>query len=127
MDADAKLDALVQARQPPLRSIMAVLDFDGAAHSVDDTAKLDDRAVAGALDDAAVVHGDGGVDKVAAKRSKARQRPVLVGSCKPRVADDVRNQDRRELSGLAHGATPPRPCQPFRVVRAKPLGGIAKT
>jgi hypothetical protein len=35
--------------------------------------------------------------------------------------------NRREFSGLAHGATPPRPCQPFRIVRAKPLGGIAKT
>jgi hypothetical protein len=43
------------------------------------------------------------------------------------IADNVGHQDRRELSRLAHGATPPRLCQLFRVVRAKPLGGIART
>ena len=80
------------------------LDFDGAAHRVDDAAELDDCAVAGALDDAAVVNGDGRVDQVAAKRPQPRQNPVLVGSGKPRIADDVGHQDRRELSGLAHGA-----------------------
>ena len=36
-----------------------VLDFDGAAHGVDDAAKFDDGAVAGALDNAPVMHGDG--------------------------------------------------------------------
>ena len=51
-------------------------------------------AVAGALDDAAVVHGDGRVDQVAAQRPEPRQNPVLVGSGKPRIADDVGHQDR---------------------------------
>ena len=78
------------------------LDFDGAVHGVDDAAELDDRAVAGALDDAAVMHGDGRIDQVAAKRPQPRQNPVLVGSGEPAVADDVGHQDRRELSGLAH-------------------------
>ena len=84
-------------------------------------------AVAGALDDAPVMRGDGGVDEIAAQPPEARQGSVLVGSGKPRIADDVGHQDRRDFSRFAHGATPPRPCQPFRVVRAKPLGGIAKT
>ena len=75
----------------------AVLHFDRAAHGVDHAAELDDRAVAGALDDAAVVGGDGRVEQVAAKPSKARQCSVLVGSCKPRVADHVGDQDRRQL------------------------------
>ena len=61
-------------------------------------------AVAGALDDAAMVHGDGRIDQVAAERPQPRQNPVLVGSGKPRIADDVGHQDRRELSSLAHGA-----------------------
>ena len=74
-----------------------------------------------------MVGGDGRVDQVAAKPSKARQRSVLVDSGKPRIADDVGHQDRGQFSGLGHGATPPRPCQPFRAVRAKPLGGIART
>ena len=43
---------------------------------------------------AAMVGGDGRVDKAAAKPSKARQRSVLVGSRKPRVADHVGDQDR---------------------------------
>jgi hypothetical protein len=33
-----------------------ILDFDRAAHRVDDAAKLGDRAVAGALDHATLVH-----------------------------------------------------------------------
>ena len=110
-----------------LRSTIAALDFDGAVHCVDDAAELDDAAVAGALDDAAVMHGDGRIDQIASERPQPRQNSVLVGSGKPRIADHVGHQDRGQFSGLAHGATPPRPCQPFRVVRAKPLGGIAKT
>jgi hypothetical protein len=74
-----------------------------------------------------MVHGDCGFNQIAAQRAQPRQNPVLVGPGEPRIADDVRHQDRGQFSGLAHGATPPRPCQPFRVVRATPLGGIAKT
>ena len=103
MDADPKFDALV-GRDPSVALDHAVLDFNGAVHCVDDTAELDDAAVAGALDDAAVMHGDGRVDQVAAERPQPRQDPVLVRPGKPRIADDVGHQDRRELSGLAHGA-----------------------
>ena len=103
MDADPKFDALV-GRDPSVALDHRPLDFNGAVHRVDDAAELDDAAVAGALDDAAVVHGDGRVDQVAAQRPKPRQNPVLVGSGKPRIADDVGHQDRRQFSGLAHGA-----------------------
>ena len=126
MDADPKFDALVR-RDPSVALDHRPLDFNGAVHCVDDTPELDNCAIAGALDDPAVVHGDGRIDQVASERPQPRQNPVLVGSGKPRIADDVGHQDRGQFSGLAHGATPPRPCQPFRVVRAKPLGGIAKT
>ena len=126
MDADPKFDALVR-RDLSVALDHRSLDFNGAVHRVDDAAELDDCAIAGALDDAPMVHGDGRVDQVAAERPQPRQNPVLVGSGEPRIADHVGHQDRGQFSGLAHGATPPRPCQPFRVVRAKPLGGIAKT
>ena len=126
MDADPKFDALVR-RDLSVALDHRPLDFNGAVHCVDDAPELDNCAVAGALDDAAVMHGDGRIDQVAAERPQPRQNPVLVGSGKPRIADHVGHQDRGQFSGLAHGATPPRPCQPFRVVRAKPLGGIAKT
>ena len=79
-----------------------VLHFDGAAHRVDDAAEFDDAAVAGALDDAAVMHGDGRVDQVAAKRPEPRENAIFVRAGEPAVADDVGDQDRRELAGLAH-------------------------
>ena len=103
MDADPKFDALVR-RDPSVALDHRPLDFNGAVHRVDDAAELDDAAVAGALDDAPMVHGDGRIDQVAAQRPQPRQNPVLVGSGKPRIADDVGHQDRRELSSLAHGA-----------------------
>ena len=56
------------------------LDFNGAVHRVDDTPELDNCAIAGALDDPSVVHGDDRVDQVAAQRPEPRQNPVLVGS-----------------------------------------------
>ena len=104
MDADAKLDALV-GRDFGVALDHRPLDFNGAVHCVDDAAELDDAAVAGALDDAAVMHRDGRVDQVAAKRPKAREDSILIRTRKPRVADHVGHQDRRELSGLAHGAS----------------------
>ena len=104
MNADAKLDA------PFWRHASVALDeaghhLDCAAHGVDHAAELDDAAVAGSLDNAAVMGGDGGVDKVAAQPPEARQRSVLVRACEPTVPDDIRNQNCRELSALAHLAS----------------------
>jgi hypothetical protein len=48
--------------------------------------------------------GDGWIDEVAAKPPQARKGPILVCAGEPAITDDIRNQDRRELSGLAHGA-----------------------
>jgi hypothetical protein len=50
--------------------------------------------------------GDGRVDEVAAEPPQARKGPVLVGAGEPAVTNDIRNQDRRELPGLAHCAPP---------------------
>ena len=88
MDADAKFDALVR-RDLSIALDHRPLDFNGAVHRVDDTPELDDAAVASALDDAAMMHGDGRIDQVASQRPQPRQNPVLVGSGKPRIADDV--------------------------------------
>ena len=62
MNADAKFDAAV-GRDTRVALNHRVLHFDRAAHGVDDAAKLDQAAVAGALDDAPVMGGDGGVDR----------------------------------------------------------------
>ena len=88
MDADPKFDALV-GRDLSVALDHRPLDFDGAVHSVDDAAEFDDAAVARAFDDAPMVDRDGRIDQVASKGPKPRQNPVLVGSGKPRIADDV--------------------------------------
>ena len=104
MDADPKFDALVR-RDLSVALDHRPLDFNGAVHCVDDTPELDNCAIAGALDDAPMVHRDGRVDQVASQRPQPRQNPVLVGSGKPRIADHVGHQDRSQFSGLAHGAS----------------------
>jgi hypothetical protein len=65
MNANPKLNALL-GRHAGVALDHSGLDFDRAAHGVDHASELDDRAVAGALDDASVVHGDDRVDQIAA-------------------------------------------------------------
>ena len=81
-----------------------VLHFDCATYRVDHAPELEDAAVTSALDDAAMVHGDCGVNQIAAERPQPRQNPILVCPSKPRIADHVGHHYRRELSSLAHGA-----------------------
>ena len=64
VDADAKFDTAIR-RQARVSLDHAVLNFDRTAHRVHHAAEFDDRAVAGALHDAAVVGGDRRVDQVA--------------------------------------------------------------
>jgi hypothetical protein len=78
--------------------------------SVDHAAKFDEAAVPGPLDDAAMMEGDGRVDQVAAQSAQARENAILVRTREAAVADNVRNQNRCNLPGLAHGA-PPGPCR----------------
>jgi len=77
-----------------------------APHGVDDTAELDDRAVASALDDATMMHGDGRIDQIAAQRPESRQDAILVRSREPAVSDNVRDQNRDcpEIGGMGPGA-----------------------
>ena len=74
MNADAELDAPV-GRHASIAFDHAVLHLDRAAHGVDHAAELDERAVAGALDDAPVMRGDGGsIRSLRSPRSRARVR-----------------------------------------------------
>ena len=103
MDADAELYAAL-GRHAGVALDHAVLHLDRAAHSVDHAAKLDEAAVARALDDAPVMRGDGGIDQVAAEPPEPRQGAILVRARQPAVADHVRNQDRSNLPDFGHGA-----------------------
>ena len=51
--------------------------------------ELDQQAVAGGLDDAALVLGDHGVDQFAPMRFEPLDRAFFVGADQPRVAHDV--------------------------------------
>ena len=102
MDADAKLDPPF-GRQAGVALDHAVLHLDGAAHRIDDAAKLDEAAVARALDDAPVMRGDRRINQIAAQRPQPRQRSLLVGAGEPAVADDIGDQDRSDLPRFRHG------------------------
>jgi len=101
MYADAEFYALLR-QNTGVALDHGALDFDCAAHGVDHAAEFDDKAVAGALDGAPMMGGNGRLDQIAAKASEPCERAILVGASEPAVADDIRHQDRRELSTLAH-------------------------
>src|SRR6516162_7805374 len=103
MNADTEFDALVR-RDLGVALDHRPLDFDGAVHRIDHAAEFNDAAVASALDDAPVMHRDGWIDQVAPKGPEPCEDAVFVRASKPRVANDVGHQDRREFPGLAHGA-----------------------
>src|SRR5271169_4230612 len=53
----------------------------------------------------ALVHGNSGIDHVATQRSEPRQDALLVRASGLGVSDHVRTENRRNLPGLAHGAS----------------------
>jgi hypothetical protein len=61
VNADAKFDALV-GRDARVSLDHVVLHFERSTHRVDDAAKLDDTAITGALDDAAMMYGNCGIN-----------------------------------------------------------------
>ena len=119
MDADAELDAAL-GRQAGVALDEAMLHLDRATHRVDDAAKLDDDAVARALDHPAAMDGDRRLDQVAPQRAHTRQNPVLVGARQPREPDDVGHQNCRQFARLSHWLDSP-------PVRAAYIGLAAAT
>src|ERR1700729_1468855 len=103
MNADAKEDAPV-LRHFGITFAHRALPFNREAHRIDDAAELDDAAIAGGLDDAAMMHGDEGVDQVAAERPEPRQNSIFVRAGESAIADDIRDQNRRNLPSFGHGA-----------------------
>ncbi len=105
MDADPELDMLVP-RDARVAFDHSDLDFDRAAHYVDDAAELGDEPVARALYDTAVMRSDRGIDEIATEAPQARQGAILVRRGKSAVTNNVGHQDCSELTGLAHERHP---------------------
>jgi hypothetical protein len=103
MDADTKLDAALW-RKTSVALDHAVLELDGAAYRVNHATKFDDAAVARALHHPPVMQGDGGVDQIAAERSQAGERLLLVGAGQLAVSDYIRRKNGCEFPGLRHGS-----------------------
>ena len=61
---------------------------------IDGAGELDQHAVAGGLDDAAPMVGDGGIDEGLSDRLQPGQRAFLVDTHEPAVAGDIRRQHR---------------------------------
>lgn len=78
------------------------LDFEGAADGVNHAAELNERAVARALHDPAMMHGDGRVEQIAAQRPQPRKGALLVRAGEAGETDDVGDEDRREFPALSY-------------------------
>jgi hypothetical protein len=60
--------------------------------------ELDEASISCALDHAAIVHGDRGIDQIAAQRRQPRQDAILVRASETAVTDHIRDQDRRQIT-----------------------------
>ena len=104
MDADPKLDAALR-RKASIALDHAVLHLNGAANGIYHATKFDDAPVAGALHDAPVMRGDGGIEQIAPQPAQPSQCPFLVGASKPAVSDHIRRKNGCEFPGLRHDTT----------------------
>ena len=95
IDADAELDP-PRRRDVGVASRHPALDLGRAQHRIGDAVELDQHAVAGGLDDAALVLGDGRIDQLDPMGLETRERARLVGLHQPAVADHVGGEDRCE-------------------------------
>ncbi len=103
MNADPEFDPPV-LRHAGVALDHRVLDLDRATHGVDDAAEFDQRPVAGPLDHAPVVDGDGRVDQIAAQRAEPGERAVLVRAGETAESDHVGGEDRGKFSRFGHHA-----------------------
>jgi hypothetical protein len=97
-----------------------------AAQRVDDAGELNQDAVTGRLDDAAVMAGDFRIDHLDAKRPEAAERPFLIGFDQARITGDVGREDRCEpvfdatwpcgLHGASSVADDPIPSRTWRAL-----------
>jgi hypothetical protein len=91
--ADTKVDAPV-AWDVCVAFDHSNLDFECAAHGIDDACKLHQRAVTGALDDPAAMTFDRRAHRCSLKGAQPLVRRLLVEFHEPGIADHVHDQNR---------------------------------
>ena len=72
------------------------------AQSIDGAGKFHQHAVAGGLDDAAMVLGDFRIEELATQRLQAFERAFLVHPHQPRIAGDIGGEDGSETTDGGH-------------------------
>jgi len=82
--------------------VHALEAIDASEGRVDHTAEFDERAVAGALDDAPVMHSNDWVDEIAAQRPQPSQCAILIRGGEATVANNVGREDRCKFPGFGH-------------------------
>ena len=112
MDADAELDAAVR---PARRRCARPWRSGPRSRSARRRRRCGTRrgAVARALDDAPVMHGDRRIDEIAAQRPQPRQGAILVRAGQPAVADHIRAPGSPQVSGS-------RSCRPLSSLALQP-------
>jgi len=109
VDADPEYDLLFLGR-PSIALSHPPLHRNRASDGLNDTRKFYQDAVAGRLDDAALMFGDLRVDKFPAMGSEPGKSASLVLAHQPRVSDDIGRENGREsaLDPLTAQRFPPR-------------------
>jgi hypothetical protein len=79
------------------------LDFAGTAHRVDHAGKFCQHAIAGDLDDAAVMLADLRIDQFDEMRLEAFVRAFLIGTHQTRIAHHIGGEDRGETAAGGRG------------------------
>ncbi|MEJ2435649.1 MAG: hypothetical protein P8Y53_21820 [Pseudolabrys sp.] len=72
------------------------MDVEGTAHGIDRAGEFGQHAVAGGLENAALMLGDFRIDNLAPAVLQRRQRALLVGAHQPTVADHVSRKNGRQ-------------------------------
>jgi len=81
-----------------------VLDFAGAAHRVDDAGEFRQHAVAGGLDDPAVMLADLRLEQFDETGLEALMRAFLIGTHQAGIAHHIGGEDRGETAGCSHSS-----------------------
>ncbi len=97
MQADPELDPQIRRDFSVLRGDPA-LELDCAARGIDRAGEFEQHAVAGGLDDAPAMRGDGRIDEVLAQGLQPGPHALGVGSHQAAIVGDIRRHYRRQSS-----------------------------
>src|SRR5271165_21112 len=98
IDADAELDAAVRWHRCIAFGQRCCLHLCRAAERVDDAGELDQKAIAGRLDDPALMVGNSRIDHLGAERLGPAERAFLVRSHQPRIPRHIGGEDCGETA-----------------------------